>query len=99
MQLAPYGPVGELLVVDVYVVALRVLSELEAQRAGYRGASAYGAARGWLEGHDHGAGLVAQAQVDVGRRGGCYELGRELVAHLRLEYLHHGGFREHLWKG
>src|SRR3712207_6299900 len=84
MQLAPYGPVGELFVVDVYVVAARVLPQLQTQRAGYRGASAGGSALGWLEGYNHGAGLVAQAQVDVGRQvDELYVLDPERVAHLR----------------
>src|SRR5687767_3285475 len=91
VQLAPYGPVWELVVVDVYVVASRVLPQLPAQRAGYLSASAREAVGGRLEGRDHGAGLVAETQMDVGRRGGVYVLGPERVAHLGPEDLHHGG--------
>ena len=54
MQLAPYGPGGDLLIMDVYVVTTRVLPKLQAQRPWYLRASAGGAISGWLEGR-HGS--------------------------------------------
>src|SRR3712207_9580601 len=83
MELAPYGPGGVRLVVDVDVVARGVLPQLPAQLPTYLLAAFGEAIVGRIEGHDHGPGVPPAALVDVRRRGGLYALDLERAEQLR----------------